>query len=64
MSEPNITIVIPQGKFEYLKTVLSNHKDFIHKLGVSDLVKDSLIKDTHIIGTMINTNKKGATNGQ
>ena len=59
MGEPVVTIIMPQGKFEYLKSVLSGHKDFIHKLGIPALVKDSLIKDTHIISTLIITNKKG-----
>jgi hypothetical protein len=57
-NEPLITIVIPQGKFEYLKSTLSNHKGFIHKLGVPELVKDSLIKDAQIIETIITSNTK------
>ena len=63
MAEPTVTIIIPQGKFEYLKSTLISHQGLIHKLGVSDIVKDSLIKDTQIIKTIIETNKKGATNG-
>jgi hypothetical protein len=58
-AEPLITIIMPQGKFEYLKSTLSSHQSFIHKLGVPELIRDSLIKDTQIIKTIIETNKKG-----
>lgn len=59
MDEPNITITIPEGKFEFLKSTLNSHKDFIHRLGISEVLKDSLIRDTHIIKTIIDTGKKG-----
>ena len=58
MSEPKVTLVMPEGKYEFLKNVISGHKDFIHKLGVKPLVKDSLMKDAHIIGTIISSAKK------
>ena len=52
-----VTLVISQSKINYLKAVLNNHKDFLYRLDVSEFVRDSLIKDVHIIKTIIESAK-------
>jgi hypothetical protein len=61
--DKQVIITMSEGKFEYLKSTLNNHKDFIHRLGMPEVIKDSLIKDTHIINTLLTTNTKGVVNG-
>jgi hypothetical protein len=58
-----VNLTIPEDKYKYLKLVLDNHKDFLHKVKMPELAKDSLIKDTHIIRTILETGEKGASSG-
>jgi hypothetical protein len=58
MNDSLITIVIPQYKFVHLNYILNIHRDFIDRLEMPDIIKDSLIKDVHTIRTIINTGKK------
>jgi hypothetical protein len=56
-----VTLVIAGDKYNYLKNVLRDHKDFISKLGVAEVVKENLAKDMHIVRTILETGeKKGA----
>ncbi len=56
--ETVITFQIPGDKYKYLQTVLNNHKDFLHRLGVSDVIKNELVRDMHIIRSILETGRK------
>jgi len=53
-----ITFKIPEEKYKYLNIVLNNHKDFLHRLGVSDIIKTELVRDIHIIRSILETGRK------
>ena len=61
MSEPNI--ILSGEKFEQLKSVLNQHRDFIHTISMPDLVKKSLVCDMQKVTTILGTAKKGVVNG-
>ncbi len=56
--ETVVTFLISQEKYEYLKIVLNNHKDFLYKLGIAEPLKNNLIKDMHIIRSILETGRK------
>jgi hypothetical protein len=59
MTEPKIRIILPKGEYDYLNDVLEGHKDTLHKLGINEGFKNSLIKDVHIIRSIIHKTEKG-----
>ena len=56
-------VVMSGEKFEQLKSVIKQHREFLHRVHMPDLVRESLIKDMQKATTIIGTAKKGATNG-
>jgi hypothetical protein len=58
-SDEKIVLEIPKDKFSYLNSILTSHKEFLHKLGINKAIKDNLVRDVHIVKNIIETSKKG-----
>lgn len=49
----NIEIAITKDKYQFLVKTLDSHQGFLKKLGVGSLIKDSLVRDVHVIKSII-----------
>ena len=55
MNEPKV--ILSGEKFEQLKAILGHHRDFIHRIGMPDAVKESLVCDMQKVTTILGTAK-------
>jgi hypothetical protein len=53
-----VTIIIPRGKYDQIHSVFRQHKDFIEKLKVADVIKQSLSVDIDKVRTILTTGRK------
>ena len=53
-----VQISIPEEKYQFLIKTVDSHRSFIGKLGLNDLVKQSLAKDVQIIRSILVSNMK------
>ena len=48
-----IHLAIEPHEYKMIAHTLRNHRDMVHKLGINDLLKKDLLKDTHIVTTIL-----------
>ena len=56
MNESNV--ILSGEKFEQLKAIISHHREFIYKIGMPDVVKESLVCDMQKVNTILGTAKR------
>jgi len=53
-----VTMVMPEYKYLYLRTVARSHEKLLYKVKAGDMVKDTLINEAIAMRTIIESTKK------
>lgn len=53
-----ISLSIEKDEYAFLNVMLNSHQNFLHRLGLPDALKQSLIKDVHIIKTILKKSER------
>ena len=65
-ADTKISLSIDLHEYKFLANTLSEHKGLLHRLGINDVLKKELLKDVHIIATILGKSEekpKGEING-
>lgn len=57
--ENRIILQLKPEAYQFLNATISQHKDFIHRLGINELLKKELLRDVSKIAITLDNAKKG-----